>query len=421
VAKPRKSKKVVPVAGGSSSDTASPNIASGGRFFGEPVTGPDATSFEVDNTSVQYYNSPYYKLHQKMLKDIPPPRSGVPGHMRLEEVIGTVRYQEILAAGKLIFHAAGDTGAVDAKSMLSEESVADLIAKDFSLPAQADHPSFFYHLGDVVYHFGEDQFYYDQFYKPFRLYDAPIFAVPGNHDGVTYDKSTKPLDAFLKNFCSPQPIHPPEAGTLVRTAMTQPGVYFTLDAPFISIIGLYSNVLEGPGVISSEGGKYPVKDDQKAFLISELKRLKAQRTTKEIAVFVALHHPPLSGDSIHGGSTGLIKDLDDAFNKAGLWPDVVLSGHAHIYQRFSRSVNGKEITYITAGSGGFALSKMKVSANGPALKTPYTVKGSDHTLMKYIHAFGCLKVTARSKVLEITFDSPDKSVGISADSFTINL
>ena len=31
--------------------------------------------------------------------------------------------------------------------------------------------------------------------------------------------------------------------------MTQPGVYFTLDAPFVSIIGLYTNVLEGPGVL----------------------------------------------------------------------------------------------------------------------------------------------------------------------------
>jgi hypothetical protein len=26
-------------------------------------------------------------------------------------------------------------------------------------------PSFFYHLGDVVYSFGENQYYYDQFYE----------------------------------------------------------------------------------------------------------------------------------------------------------------------------------------------------------------------------------------------------------------
>ncbi len=39
--------------------------------------------------------------------------------------------------------------------------------------------------------------------------------------------------------------------------MNQPGVYFTLDAPFVSIVGLYTNVLDGPGVISSQGGRYP--------------------------------------------------------------------------------------------------------------------------------------------------------------------
>jgi hypothetical protein len=41
--------------------------------------------------------------------------------------------------------------------------------------------------------------------------------------------------------------------------MTQPGVYFTLDAPYVSIIGLYSNVLEHPGVISSQGGRFALQ------------------------------------------------------------------------------------------------------------------------------------------------------------------
>jgi hypothetical protein len=100
---------------------------------------------------------------------------------------------------------------------------------------------------------------------------------------------------------------------------------------------------------------------------------------------------------------------------------VVLSGHAHIYQRFSRTVNGKDIAYITSGSGGFALSKMKATAGGAALKTPFTAPGSDHTLVKYIHAFGSLKVTASSKRIELTFDSPDISVGVSADTFVIDL
>ena len=45
---------------------------------------------------------------------------------------------------------------------------------------------------------------------------------------------------------------------MVRTTMDQPGVYFTLDAPFVSIVGLYTNVLEGPGVIISAGR--PISD-----------------------------------------------------------------------------------------------------------------------------------------------------------------
>src|SRR5262249_50414823 len=54
----------------------------------------------------------------------------------------------------------------------------------------------------------------------------------------------KPLITFQRNFCAEQPVITPEAGSLHRTAMTQPGVYFTLDAPFVRVIGLFSNALE---------------------------------------------------------------------------------------------------------------------------------------------------------------------------------
>jgi hypothetical protein len=33
--------------------------------------------------------------------------------------------------------------------------------------------------------------------------------------------------------------------------MTQPGVYFALDVPFVRVLGLFSNALADPGVISS--------------------------------------------------------------------------------------------------------------------------------------------------------------------------
>jgi hypothetical protein len=113
------------------------------------------------------------------------------------------------------------------------------------------------------------------------------------------------LDAFLTNFCAAEPGPSPDAGGLMRSVMTQPGVYFTLDAPFVSIIGLYSNVLDsGVGVISSQGGHFPIVDDQLDFLKSELARLKPERKANKRAIIIAVHHPPLSADAKHGGSLG---------------------------------------------------------------------------------------------------------------------
>ena len=46
---------------------------------------------------------------------------------------------------------------------------------------------------------------------------------------------TGPLVTFARNFCAQPPAVTPEAGSLHRTAMTQPGVYWMLDAPFVRI------------------------------------------------------------------------------------------------------------------------------------------------------------------------------------------
>src|SRR5262249_53017582 len=145
-------------------------------------------------------------------------------------------------------------------------------------------PSFLFHLGDVIYNFGEAVFYYDQFYEPFRNYDRPIFAVPGNHDGIVlYGADPKKplypsLFGFQRNFCAAAPARSADAGALSRSTMTQPGVYFVLDAPFVSIIGLYTNVLEGPGLISDQRGSYPKLDDRQVrFLAAELERLAPER------------------------------------------------------------------------------------------------------------------------------------------------
>ncbi|MGZ4273758.1 MAG: hypothetical protein ACXVRP_08335 [Solirubrobacteraceae bacterium] len=45
-------------------------------------------------------------------------------------------------------------------------------------------------MGDVVYPHGEEAGYRDQFFSPYVAYTAPIFAIPGNHDGELTPAST---------------------------------------------------------------------------------------------------------------------------------------------------------------------------------------------------------------------------------------
>jgi len=397
-----------------------------GQFYADPKPTPDEVSFRVDNTSSQYYSSPYYLQHKNQVQRIPQARDTNP--LALADFVCTDIMGAINKAGKIVFHSVGDTGAAKvsrtqtaADAIKQEARVADAMVADI-VKGGVHGPAFFFHLGDVIYNFGEAQYYYDQFYEPFREYDRPIFAIPGNHDGMVFGPgSSAPqvptLDAFLTNFCAAAPGPSPDAGGLVRSVMNQPGVYFVLDAPFVSIIGLYSNVLDGPGVISSQGGHYPISDDQLGFLKSQLARLKPAHDKLQRAVILATHHPPLSADAKHGGSTGLVKDLDSCCKAAGLWPDMVLSGHAHLYQRFTRVVNnGQETPYIVSGSGGFAATRPK------DMPTSAPIKSGDQTLeIDPIVDFGYLTLETDGRTVTATFQTSDASGVRVRDSVTVDV
>ena len=264
--------------------------------------------------------------------------------------------------------------------------------------------------------FGEAQFYYDQFYEPYRAYPAPIFSVPGNHDGLVYTGEGVPsLEAFLRNFVSAEPVKTPESGALIRTAMTQPAVYFTLDAPFITIIGLYSNVLEDPGVISSERDKSsPVDDQQLTFLVSALQQAKK----KGGATIVVTHHPPYSGGTTHGGSPKMLADIDAACTKANYWPHAHLSGHAHNYQRFTRTVNKYDVPYIVCGNGGHGLSKVSGTPRVPmTINAGLLFENYDDT------DYGYLRIVADAKQLRIEFHDAQSGQAFKApsDAVTVDL
>ncbi len=400
-----------------------------GHTYADPKPSPDEGSFQMDNTSQQYYQSPYYKAHQHEVQPIPRPRTGVPPYIDLADFLPQNLIDGITKAGEIVLHSVGDTGAAKtgpkqsaAVSIAEEAAVADAMTADVQTGGDTG-PAFFFHLGDLIYNFGEGQYYYDQLYEPFREYDRPIFAVPGNHDGMVFGQgSSAPqvptLDAFLTNFCAASPGPAPDAPSIARSVMTQPCVYFTLDAPFVSIIGLYSNVMDtGGGIISSQGGHFPLVNDQLDFLTAELKRLKAKRQAGPRAVLIAVHHPPLSVDAKTGGSGGLMKDIDACCAAAGMWPDALLSGHAHLYQRFTRTVNGRDVPYVVSGSGGFAATR-------PMLGVPPagTVVGDHKLEIDPIVEFGYLTLNTNGKSLTITFKTAIRGAKVTpVDFVTLDL
>ena len=305
--------------------------------------------------------------------------------MQLADVIGAQASQEIQAAGHISFHSVGDTG----KSADSPQGdVAEAMAADYDVSKpQTASPAFFFHLGDVIYGPGKDNAYRGEFYEPYVHYPGKIIAIPGNHDGETFPKTDPTtLKAFEANFCAASQTVPPIAGTIFRQTMDQPGVYWWLNAPFVDIVGLYSNTAENPGFIS---GAIP-GPAQKAWLTRTLTTIAANRRAgPRKALVMATHHPPFSSGG-HSGSTQMLADIDGVCTLAGLMPDMYLSGHAHSYQRYTRELTfggrALQIPYIVAGTGGI---------NDQAIVPGNGVKTGDHTFVKSLKGYGYLLIAAQ--------------------------
>jgi hypothetical protein len=398
-------------------------IQTGGPQFAETPATPDPSQFRVKHGSdKQAYT--ILDSQRGVLEPRPFPvveRVAEP-LVTLEQSLGDRGkdvLKSIVSAKQIIFHAVGDTG--NTRGPRDQAAVADKMVADYDDPDPRSVPSFFYHLGDVVYSFGEAQYYYDQFYDPYRDYPAPIFAIPGNHDGMVSPLTSTPtLQAFLSNFCTAgqAPHRTPEAGELVRTAQIQPGVYFTLEAPFVRILGLYSNCLEDPGIISSQGDEFPyLGQTQIDFLKTALKRVKTDKF--EGAVIIAVHHPPFvaqisdNGDGSrnvgrHGGSARMLADIDSACTAEDVWPHAVFSGHAHNYQRFTRRLDGRETPFIVAGNGGHAVAQL-TRKGMPTLRAPVAQKalsnGKDSVTFESYddRDFGYLRILVNGAQLHIEY------------------
>lgn len=321
-------------------------------------------------------------------RPLPPPTGKSPFHLSLDTVLSPAAMKTITTSGQMVFHSVGDTGGVNTPTYV--DNVATYMEDDFSNADVSLHPSFFYHLGDVVYYDGETANYFPEFYEPYMTYPAPIFAIPGNHDGDV-DPQTKEttLQSFINNFCAPAPVHRPEAKDAPRDAMTQPNVFWTLLTPFATFIGVYSNC--------PEGGE--LKQDQIDWVQSEL-----EAAPKGVALILAVHHPLFSAYGAHPGSQHLFGVFDKVCQKAGRAPDLVLSGHVHNYQRFSGTLGGKQIPFIIAGAGGYNARLHTLSKVFHSSKLPITMTGSQGVLENFNDAdHGYLRLLVTKKNIKCDY------------------
>ena len=323
-----------------------------------------------------------------------PPKPKGNSSMALADIIGAPAVQEIEAAGSLRFHSVGDTGLLSGNA---QQDVADAMDLDFNVNKSATNPAFFFHLGDVIYGHSKDLGYRDEFYRPYTKYPGKIIAVPGNHDGETFaGTDPTPLRAFLANFCAATATVAPRASAagVFRETMTQPGVYWMLDAPFVQIIGLYSNIAEGPGDLEGAGGD----QQQITWLNSTLKTIAASRKAGgRKALIIGVHHPPFSQGG-HSGSTAMLQQIDDACKATGIGPDALIAGHSHTYQRYTRTVSiaGRQaqVPYIVAGCGGH---------NDQAVGVASGQTTGDHTFVKSTRGYGYLNIVVDAQYLQIDF------------------
>ena len=391
--------------------------------------------------------------HRLKLKDIDPDES-----------------RTVKQRGVITFHAVGCSG--DFKDHVPGLQVARAMAAQILDPragggrSTAVAASFLFHLGDLVYKDedpsdpeGKDQalMYNSQFYAQYTSYGRNIFAIAGNHDAKSSDhKSKSAILHFLQNFCDAKRELSPDNQTDKRLTMIQPYPYWLLETSVAYVVSLATNDING-GQLDDPMG---TANRQYQWLVTILKEIKAAADGK--VVFLALHYPPYSGAANFAergdpnlGPTprrappaGVLQPLSNilqqAFHESGQYPDLVISAHAHLYQRITYTyASGWQVPYLIAGSGGHGpVEKLSKTCSGGEItlpNVPFDVvlplgtalpKGDLAKVVAYNDKeFGFLRFTVdinQKMVIGEFFSAYDQSnpsaaLPVLSDSFTLNL
>ncbi|WP_330468864.1 metallophosphoesterase [Streptomyces longwoodensis] len=212
---------------------------------------------------------------------------------------------------------------------------------------------------DVIYPVGSADDYDTKFFRPYRDYPAPIYAVPGNHDWY------EGLGAFMRVFCDDAPPLPAEpaprppgrawlrhllwhrprpgdgrrldAARAQRSApgqrAVQPGPYWAIDAGPVRIVGIDTGLL---GTLDAAQGAWLRE-------VSRDPRPKILVTGSPLYVD-GEHHPC----EIEGGGT-----VDEIVRDPAHRYVLAIGGDIHNYQRYPvRLADGRTLQYVVAGGGG---------------------------------------------------------------------
>jgi hypothetical protein len=353
---------------------------------------------------------------------LPTPNGPAPYRFDLSQLLSAADVTKIKNAGVMVFHTVGDTG--DYRDSGPQDLVATIMTQDVQNSADGKQPAFYYHLGDVIYFAGDIDKYGAYFYETYKDYPGFIVAIPGNHDcqpddpqDGPVDPNKVPLDGWVQNFMSK---NPGQLGSLKtasnRTQMDLPNVYWTFTTPFATIIGLFSNVGETEGEIHQ---------DQIDWFKGEL-----AAADPNLALIVTVHHPPFSGDVEHSGSSVVDQVISSSFQAVKRYPNLILSGHVHNYQRFTNVVKGPkdqlELPYIVAGAGGYTKLGTLHKVNGADPAVPLSI-GSGLTLEQYDQKnFGFLRLeVSKVQIVGTYYSAPYVSGGTPTasvvDSFVVDL
>ncbi len=279
---------------------------------------------------------------------LPKPLGFPPYHYALSDHFQDVA-KHISSSNKMILHVLGDSGGVQDGEFQS--NVADRMTDSLGSANGANTPQFCYHVGDVVYFTGAHDDYYAQFYEPYERYTAPIFAIPGNHDGEVDDPTLQTsLDGWVAYFMQANPDVDSISKDAPRVGLNLPNPYWTLLTPFATFVGMYTNVPEHGSIDSI----------QQQWLTNEF-----ATAPKNLPLILALHHPIYSFDIFHSGSSKMADVLENAIRDTGRVPNLVLTGHVHDYQRVEQSIAPDGPTpFLVVGNGGYHNLHQIHSPNG---------------------------------------------------------